>query len=90
MHFHLQEKLLQELDQEFGVESLVEEEKRDLKRNAYTARDLRGLKVGHSVSGFKDDSSVILTLEDKAVLEEGDDVLVNVNMVENERSVLLF
>ncbi|KAK6640297.1 hypothetical protein RUM44_011983 [Polyplax serrata] len=79
------EKLLQELDQEFGVESLVEEEKRDLKRNAYTARDLRGLKVGHSVSGFKDDSSVILTLEDKAVLEEGDDVLVNVNMVENER-----
>lgn len=76
---------MEELDQEFGVGSLVEEEKRDLFRNAYTSKDLKGLRVGHSLGGFQDESSVILTLKDKDVLAEDDDVLVNVNMIENER-----
>lgn len=67
---------------------MVEEEKRDFHRNAYTAKDLRGLRVGHALKGFKDEASVILTLKDKDVLEEGDDILVNVNMVENERYVI--
>ena len=84
-----QEKLLDELDEEFGVGSLVEEEKKDFHKNAYTAKDLKGLKVGHSLLGFRDESSLILTLKDQEVLGEGDDVLVNVNMIENERYVIL-
>ena len=83
-----QEKLLDELDEEFGVGSLVEEEKKDFHKNAYTAKDLKGLKVGHSLLGFRDESSLILTLKDQEVLGEGDDVLVNVNMIENERYVI--
>lgn len=79
-------KLLEELDQEFGIGDLVEEEIRKDKREAYTAKDLRGLKVEHSLEGFEEGSAVILTLKDKEILDEKDgDVLVNVNMLDNER-----
>jgi len=77
--------MLEELDEEFGIGALVEEEKRTVRKNMYSARDLRGLKVGHSVSGFEEGNTVVLTLKDKDVLDEEDDTLINVNMIDNEK-----
>ncbi|KAK5865723.1 hypothetical protein PBY51_019970 [Eleginops maclovinus] len=79
-------KLLQEMDEEFGVSSLVEEEFAHGKKDAYTARDLKGLKVQHKVDSFNEGQTVILTLQDKGVLEEEEDVLVNVGLVDKEHA----
>lgn len=78
-------KALEELDAEFGVGDLVEDEMRNERRVAYSSRDLRGLRVEHAVDGFSEGNTVILTLKDQGVLDEGGDVLVNVNMVDDER-----
>ncbi|XP_041840167.1 U4/U6.U5 tri-snRNP-associated protein 1 [Melanotaenia boesemani] len=79
-------KLLEEMDQEFGVSSLVEEEFAQSKQDSYTSRDLKGLKVQHKVESFSEGSTVILTLQDKGVLEEEEDVLVNVGLVDKEKA----
>lgn len=79
-------KLLEEMDQEFGVSSLVEEEFAQHKNNAYTSRELKGLKVQHKVDSFTEGQTVILTLEDKGVLDEEEDVLVNVGLVDKEKA----
>lgn len=79
-------KLLEEMDQEFGVSSLVEEEFGQRKNNAYTSRELKGLKVQHKVDSFNEGQTVILTLEDKGVLDEKEDVLVNVGLVDKEKA----
>ncbi|CAG5928659.1 unnamed protein product [Menidia menidia] len=79
-------KLLEEMDQEFGVSSLVEEEFAQSKQGAYTSRDLKGLKVQHKVESFGEGQTVILTLQDKGVLEEEEDVLVNVGIVDKEKA----
>lgn len=79
-------KLLEEMDQEFGVSSLVEEEFAHRKNNAYTSRELKGLKVQHKVDSFAEGQTVILTLEDKGVLDEEEDVLVNVGLVDREKA----
>jgi U4/U6.U5 tri-snRNP-associated protein 1 len=44
-----QAKALEELDAEFGVGDLVEDEMRNERRQAYSSRDLRGLRVEHAV-----------------------------------------
>ncbi|XP_076001362.1 U4/U6.U5 tri-snRNP-associated protein 1 [Genypterus blacodes] len=80
------EKLLEEMDQEFGVSSLVEEEFGQSKKEAYTSQDLKGLKVQHKVESFNEGQTVILTLQDKGVLEEEEDVLVNVGLVDKEKA----
>ncbi|XP_047120223.1 U4/U6.U5 tri-snRNP-associated protein 1 [Schistocerca piceifrons] len=80
-----QAKMLEELDAEFGVGDLVEDEMRNEKREAYTSKDLRGLRVEHAVDRFMEEREVILTLKDKDVLDEEDDVLVNVNLMDEER-----
>nr|DBA17106.1 TPA: hypothetical protein GDO54_002601 [Pyxicephalus adspersus] len=78
-------KLLAEMDEEFGVSNLVEEEFGQKKN--YTSTDLRGLTVEHSVESFTEGQTVVLTLKDKGVLDEDDsDVLVNVNMVDREKA----
>lgn len=79
-------KLLQEMDEEFGVSTLVEEEFAQSKIDAYTCRDLKGLKVQHKVDSFTEGQTVILTLQDKGVLEEEEDVLVNVGLVDKEKA----
>lgn len=79
-------KVLQEMDEEFGVSSLVDEEFAQSKKHLYTARDLKGLKVQHKVDSFNEGQTVILTLQDKGVLEEEEDVLVNVGMVDKEHT----
>ncbi|XP_062821285.1 U4/U6.U5 tri-snRNP-associated protein 1 isoform X1 [Anolis carolinensis] len=81
-------KLLEEMDQEFGISSLVEEEFGQKKKQVgYSSRDLKGLTVEHTIDSFQEGETVILTLKDKGVLEEkGGDVLVNVNMVDREKA----
>ncbi|AWP05339.1 putative U4/U6.U5 tri-snRNP-associated protein 1 [Scophthalmus maximus] len=79
-------KLLEEMDEEFGVSSLVEEEFAQSKNVAYTSRNLKGLKVQHKVESFTEGQTVILTLQDKGVLEEEEDVLVNVGLVDKEKA----
>lgn len=79
-------KLLEEMDEEFGVSSLVEEEFGQGKKDAYTSGDLKGLKVQHKVDSFNEGQTVILTLQDKGVLEEEEDVLVNVGLVDKEKA----
>ncbi|XP_034947185.1 U4/U6.U5 tri-snRNP-associated protein 1 [Chelonus insularis] len=77
-------KLLDQLDEEFGIGNLVKEEVRNERHTAYTNKDLKGLKVEHDLENFTEGQTVILTLEDKEVLDESQDVLVNVNMKDNE------
>uniref|UniRef100_A0A1A8JA59 Squamous cell carcinoma antigen recognised by T cells n=1 Tax=Nothobranchius kuhntae TaxID=321403 RepID=A0A1A8JA59_NOTKU len=79
-------KLLEEMDEEFGVSNLVEEEFAQSKLDSYSSRDLKGLKVQHKVDSFKEGHTVILTLQDKGVLEEEEDVLVNVGLVDKEKA----
>ncbi|XP_054634106.1 U4/U6.U5 tri-snRNP-associated protein 1 [Dunckerocampus dactyliophorus] len=79
-------KLLEEMDQEFGVSSLVEKEFGQTRNSTYTAHDLKGLKVQHKVDSFGEGQTVILTLQDKGVLEEEEDVLENVGLVDREKA----
>ncbi|KAM4603953.1 U4/U6.U5 tri-snRNP-associated protein 1 [Polymixia lowei] len=79
-------KLLEEMDEEFGVSSLVEQEFGQKKKDAYTSRDLKGLTVQHKMESFNEGETVILTLEDKGVLEEKEDILVNVGLVDKEKA----
>ncbi|XP_060792301.1 U4/U6.U5 tri-snRNP-associated protein 1 isoform X1 [Neoarius graeffei] len=79
-------KLLEEMDEEFGVSNLVEQEFAQSKKEAYSSRDLKGLTVQHKMESFKEGEVVVLTLQDKGVLEEKEDVLVNVNMVDQEKA----
>lgn len=79
-------KILEEMDDEFGVGELVREETRREKRKIYSDKSLKGLKVDHDVDAFTEGKSVILTLKDNDVLdEENGDTLENVNMVDDER-----
>ena len=79
-----QTKMLDSMDDEFGIGELVENEKFG---KDYTSKDLKNLTVLHDVNSFKEGQMTILTLQDKDILdEEGDeDVLVNVNMLDNEK-----
>ncbi|XP_049636115.1 U4/U6.U5 tri-snRNP-associated protein 1 isoform X2 [Suncus etruscus] len=79
-------KLLEEMDQEFGVSSLVEEEFEQRRQDLYSARDLQGLTVEHAIDSFREGETLILTLKDKGVLQEEEDVLVNVNLIDKERA----
>ncbi|KTF84196.1 hypothetical protein cypCar_00031443 [Cyprinus carpio] len=79
-------KLLEEMDEEFGVSNLVEQEFAQERRDAYSSGDLKGLKVQHKMESFREGETVILTIEDKGVLEEEEDVLVNVGLVDKEKA----
>uniref|UniRef100_A0A8B9KDX3 Spliceosome associated factor 1, recruiter of U4/U6.U5 tri-snRNP n=1 Tax=Astyanax mexicanus TaxID=7994 RepID=A0A8B9KDX3_ASTMX len=79
-------KLLEEMDEEFGVSNLVEQEFAQTKKDAYSSRDLKGLSVQHKMESFKEGETVILTLQDKGVLDENEDVLVNVGLVDKEKA----
>ncbi|KAL7302708.1 U4/U6.U5 tri-snRNP-associated protein 1 [Trichogramma pretiosum] len=78
-------KLLDQMDEEFGIGQIAKEELAYDRAKAYSDKDLKGLRVEHDLNTFKEDTNVILTLKDKDVLAEDDDVLVNVNMVDDER-----
>ena len=81
-----QAALLDDLDAEFGVGDLVAADSSQARAAAYTAGDLRGLTVQHEADRFVEGRDVVLTIQDRGVLEEDEgDVLVNVNMVDDER-----
>ncbi|KAF5291182.1 hypothetical protein FQA39_LY14424 [Lamprigera yunnana] len=77
-------KMLEELDAQFGVSEIIESEQKHKRNRQYNEKNLRGLRVDHDIDTFGE-RAVILTLEDKGVLENGEDVLVNINIRENER-----
>lgn len=78
-------KMLEEMDEEFGVGEIVEQETRRARKKVYRDRDLQGLRVEHDYNDFNEGRQVILTLKDQDVLNEDGDTLVNVNMVDDER-----
>ncbi|XP_030854744.1 U4/U6.U5 tri-snRNP-associated protein 1 [Strongylocentrotus purpuratus] len=79
-------KMLEEMDAEFGIGKIVEDEFSKTKEQAYSRRNLDGFKIEHSTKNFQEGQSVILTLKDMDGLQEEEDVLVNVNMIDNERA----
>lgn len=78
-------KLLEEMDEEFGVGDLVDN-MMGKKPKEYTSRDLKGLTVEHSAEMIKEGKGVVLTLKDSGVLEDKDDVLINVNIIDKEKA----
>lgn len=79
--------ILDELDAEFGVGEIAAEDEILSRQSAYTSNSLLGLKVQHNVDAFSEGREIILTLEDKEVLNEDADVLVNVNLKDDERYI---
>lgn len=77
--------MLEELDAQFGIGDVIESEEKIRKNQQYTSKNLKGFKVEHDMDNFTEGKSVILTLKDKEVLDEEEDILVNVNIAENER-----
>ncbi|KAK6753548.1 hypothetical protein RB195_012877 [Necator americanus] len=85
-------KMLDAMDEEFGVNSLIADEKakqakRKMRNEAQRNKSsgTGGLIVGHSKEAFSGVSDRILVLEDKGVLDEGDEVLVDPNLIDNEK-----
>ncbi|CAG9530104.1 unnamed protein product [Cercopithifilaria johnstoni] len=81
-------KILDDMDADFGVNALISEENkvkqiRKTKKRGQKS-DLAGLVVGHAKEDFESNETV-LVLEDKGVLDEGEEVLVNLNLAENYR-----
>ncbi|XP_064624219.1 U4/U6.U5 tri-snRNP-associated protein 1-like isoform X2 [Lineus longissimus] len=78
-------KVLEEMDAEFGIGGLIDEEFKDTEKT-YTSKDLDGLKVEHSQERFKEGKTVILTLKDQGILDDGDETLVNYNIIDDEKA----
>merc|ERR1712168_231949 len=78
-------QMLAEMDAEFGVDHLVQEEFMS-KPKQYTSKHLKGLKVAHAESSFKEGETVILTLQDEDVLNDGTnpETLLNLNIRDSE------
>ena len=81
-------KMLEEMDEDFGISSLVDQDFKTGSKNNYTSQDLSGLRVEHDIERFEEGRNVVLTLKDKGILDEDDDddVLVNVNIEDDERA----
>ena len=59
-----QAKLLDQMDEEFGIGDLVDEAFGEKKKREYTSGHLSGLTVKHDIERFKEGRNVILTLAD--------------------------
>jgi len=80
-------KMLEEMDSEFGIGGLIDEEFGMTKKSQYTSRDLKGLKVEHDQEMIQEGRTVILTLKDKGVLDDdAEDTLINVNLIDDEKA----
>jgi len=79
-------KAMEELDQEFGVQEIVEEGMKAKQQQEYSNKQLKGMRVEHSAEAFGE-STTVLTLQDQDILSDKyEDVLVNVNIVDQERT----
>ncbi|KAL7631962.1 UNVERIFIED_CONTAM: hypothetical protein RMT77_017718 [Armadillidium vulgare] len=81
----LRSKMLEELDEQFGVGELVEEEMVQTKKKMYDSKNLSGLRVQHAMDRFSEGQTTILTLKDSSILDAEEDTLVNVNIQDMER-----
>jgi len=78
-------KVMEELDQEFGVQEIVEEGLKEKQQKEYSGNDLKGMRVEHNAEAFGE-TTTVLTLQDADILSDKyEDVLVNVNIVDDER-----
>ncbi|KAK9234184.1 SART-1 protein [Lipomyces kononenkoae] len=66
--------------------SIPEDDDEQEERGQYTAADLKGLKVGHSLEDIVNGEDVILTLKDRNVLDEGEDELVSLALEEHAKT----
>ncbi|KAK9371787.1 SART-1 protein [Lipomyces chichibuensis] len=66
--------------------SIPEDDDEQEEMKQYTAEDLKGLKVGHSLEDIMDGEDVILTLKDRNVLDEGEDELVSLALEEHAKA----
>ncbi|KAK9486949.1 SART-1 protein [Lipomyces starkeyi] len=66
--------------------SIPEDDDEQEEMRQYTAEDLKGLKVGHSLEDIVDGEDVILTLKDRNVLDEADDELVSLALEEHAKA----
>ncbi|KAK9362343.1 SART-1 protein [Lipomyces starkeyi] len=66
--------------------SIPEDDDEQEEMRQYTAEDLKGLKVGHSLEDIVDGDDMILTLKDRNVLDEGDDELVSLALEEHAKA----
>lgn len=74
------------MDEEFGVNELIQETFHSNKEDrSYSSQHLSGLTIQHKQDHFRDGKTVVLTLKDSKILDEEEDVLVNVNMMDDEK-----
>uniref|UniRef100_A0A915CD57 U4/U6.U5 tri-snRNP-associated protein 1 n=3 Tax=Parascaris univalens TaxID=6257 RepID=A0A915CD57_PARUN len=83
-------KLLDDMDAEFGIDSLIEDDRKRKVENQKRGEGkqksgLGGVIVGHAKEDFLEGGETVLVLEDRGVLDDGDEVLVNPNLIENKR-----
>lgn len=67
----------------------TDQERLDSKRRrdaSYSSKDLKGFAIGHNADSIKDGAHVILTLRDKDVLNDNEDVLENINLLDDEKA----
>merc|ERR1712029_481899 len=77
-------KAMEQLDEEFGVGNIVDQEIQKKKQSQYSGKNLSGLRVEHSSEAFNEKETV-LTLKDSDILDDKyEDVLVNVNIIDDE------
>ncbi|KAK6466403.1 U4/U6.U5 tri-snRNP-associated protein 1 [Huso huso] len=79
-------KMLEEMDEEFGISSLVDEEFGKGKKNCFSSKDLKGLTVQHKIESFQEGQTVILTLQDKGEREERSFFFFFLNLIDKERA----
>lgn len=51
----------------------------------YSAKDLEGIEIAHREDRIREGQTVVLTLKDQGVLDDGEDVLENANLIDDER-----
>lgn len=78
-------KLLEQMDEEFGIGTLVEKAESKRKATAYTSKQLGGMQIEHAKESFLEGSETILVLKDRSVLDEGEDALINPTIVDEEK-----
>jgi U4/U6.U5 tri-snRNP-associated protein 1 len=83
------ERQLEEMDRQIQDEMERKTQQEIQRQTSYQENDLRGMTVSHSVDAIKEGRAVILTLKDKAILDDEDeerDILENVNIVDEEKA----
>eukprot|EP00730_Choanoeca_flexa_P016160 TRINITY_DN7581_c0_g1_i1.p1 TRINITY_DN7581_c0_g1~~TRINITY_DN7581_c0_g1_i1.p1 ORF type:complete len:654 (+),score=210.68 TRINITY_DN7581_c0_g1_i1:63-1964(+) len=69
------------------MDEAMEEDVFKERQHAYTAKDLKGMRIEHDMEAFQEGRQTILTLKDTGVLDDdADDVLENVIILDSEKA----